>query len=389
MIRLILLTDFSEAFPHYLLQGILRYGKEQTHEPWVICRMPLSFKEKCGLTGVLEWARKWGANAIIGCFNSDEDVKLFSEAGIVAVAQDSRSRFSSIPNLTSDYLKTGEMAAEFFLEKGFKNFAFCGYDATVWSDERCEGFFKRVESAGYATHFWSYTQMQLDTRWSYDSEPLAVWLKSLPQRTALFCCDDCQGNVVTEVCNYSGIRIPEDIAVLGVDNDNTTCNLSQPTLSSIKLDTEMGGYEVAALITKMMAQPNGHYEDVVIQPTTIVSRTSTNVYSTDDPYILKALDYIHANLSRALSVGDIINQLPLSRRLLEKRFRAVTGSSIYSYISHCRMEIFASLLQDSDSPISEIAIQLGVNNYGNLPRQFKAVKGCTPTEYRTRHKGKG
>jgi LacI family transcriptional regulator len=388
MIRLILLTDFTEAFPQYLLQGILRYAKEQAHEPWVVCRMPLSFKEKCGLEGVVDWALKWGANAIIGCFNSNENVTLFAKNGIVAVAQDSYRRFSSIPNLTSDYIKTGRMAADFFLEKGFKNFAFCGYHDTVWSDERCEGFRQRVEIAGYADHFQSYTQMQLDTPWFYDSEPLSVWLKSLPLHTALFCCDDCQGNVVTEVCNYSGIRIPESIAVLGVDNDNTICNLSQPTLSSINLDTERGGYEVAALITKMMAEPKAQYDDVVIQPTTMVSRTSTNVYATDDPYLLKALEYIHAHLDNPLSVGDILKQLPLSRRLLEQRFRAVTGSSIYSYISHCRMEKFASLLEDSDSPISEIAIQMGVNNYGNLTRQFKAIKGCTPTEYRMKHKGK-
>ena len=364
----------------------MRYAKELAHEPWVVCRMPLSFKEKCGLAGVVEWAQKWGANAIIGCFNNDEDVTLFSQKGIVAVAQDSRSRFSSIPNLTSDYIRTGNMAADFFLEKGFQNFAFCGYHATVWSDERCDGFRQRIEAAGYSDRFWAYTRMQLDTPWFYDSEPLSVWLKSLPRHTALFCCDDCLGNVVTEVCNCSDIRIPEDIAVLGVDNDITICNLSQPTLSSISLDTERGGYEVAALITEIMSHRKVQHQDVVIQPSTIVSRTSTNLFATDDPYILKALDYIHAHLDNPLSVDDVLKKLPLSRRLLELRFRAATGDSIYSYISRCRMELFASLLQDSESPISEIAIHLGVNNYGNLTRQFKAIKGCTPTEYRMKKK---
>jgi LacI family transcriptional regulator len=386
MIRLILLTDFTEAFPHNMLRGILRFAREQSHEPWVACRMPPSFKDKYGLDGVLEWAKNWGANAIIGRFDNDEDVTAFRKNGIVALAQDFKQRFTVIPNITSDYFKTGDMAANFFLDKGFKNFAFYGYQNTVWSDERCDGFFKCISQAGYGEHFLSYKNQQLDTLWFYDSSALVDWLKSLPPHTALFCCDDNQGNKITEVCNFSGIRIPDDVAVLGVDNDVTVCNLSAPTLSSVNLDIERGGYDAAALIVQMMAHPDTPLTDVVIQPTTIVSRSSTNIYATDDPYILKALEYIHGNLYSPINVTDVLRQLPLSRRLLEIRFRKVIGQSIYNYISECRMKLFARLLQEGDTPVCEIALNLGMNNYGNLARHFKSVMGCTPTEYRKKHR---
>ena len=112
MIRLILLTDFTESFSYNLLKGVLAYSKK--HEPWVVCRMPPSYKLTYGIEGVLKWAKAWQADAIIGRFDNDDNVELFRKNGIIAIAQDYESRFSNIPNITGDYHKTGRMAAEFF-----------------------------------------------------------------------------------------------------------------------------------------------------------------------------------------------------------------------------------------------------------------------------------
>lgn len=385
MIRLIFLTDFTEAFPNYLMEGILRYAKD-SHEPWVVCRMPPSYKDEYGIEGVLEWAKKWGANAIIGRFYDNEDVTIFPKNNIVALAQDFKHRFSGVPNITSDYFTTGEMAAQFFLSKGFTHFAFYGYEDTVWSDERCEGFFRCIESAGYGANFMEYKRQRLEDLWFYESTPLVNWLKSLPSHTALFCCDDNQGNKITEVCNFSGIQIPLDVAVLGVDNDTTTCNLSDPTLSSVNLNIEKGGYETASLIARMMKHDPNAPRNVIIQPRGVIARMSTNIFATDDPSILKAMEYIHSNLASPLCVKDVLRELPLSRRLFEIRFKQITGQSVYNYIMTHRMGLFARMLQESDKPIADLAAEIGMNNYGNLARQFKAVKGCTPTEYRQSHK---
>lgn len=381
-----MLTDFTEAFPHQMLKGILQYAKKESHEPWVACRMPPSYKDDYGLIGVLNWAKKWSANAIIGRFNNDDDVTLFPKNNIVAVAQDFKQRFTTIPNITSDYFTTGEMAARFFLKKGFKHFAFYGYENTVWSDERSEGYFREIVKAGYGNHYYEYKKQKLEDLWFYEFTPVINWLHSLPKHTALFCCDDNQGNKITEVCKIANIQIPNDIAVLGVDNDTTRCNLSDPQLSSVNLDIERGGYETAHLITRLMHNMTMRYHDIVIQPTNIVNRMSTNIYATDDAAILKALNFIHENIKSSISVSDILREIPLSRRVLEIRFKKITGQTVYNYVTRQRMQLFAQMLIETNTPVYDLAIQIGMNNYGNLARIFRSIEGCTPTEYRNKNK---
>ena len=384
MVRLILLTDFTEAFAHNLLRGILEYSKGR--EPWVVCRMPPSYKQSYGIPGVLEWAKKWQADAIIAQFNDNDEVELFRENGIVALAQDFQSRFSVIPNITSRYELTGQMAADFFLQKGFRNFAFYGYKDVVWSEERYMGFLNRIMEKGLGDNFFEYKNQPLENLWYYESEPLADWIKSLPHPVALMACDDTRGNKIMEMCQVLGINIPEEIAVLGVDNDEIICNLSEPPLSSVSLNIVKGGYEAARLIDRLIHNEATSCEDVIIQPITIVNRLSTDIYATDNPAILAALKYIHQNLANKINVDDIVKQVPLSRRLLEIRFRQVTGQSIYQYISDLRMERFPQLLLASTEPIADLAMQVGLADSKNLARQFKLWKGCTPVEYRKRNK---
>jgi hypothetical protein len=386
MIRLILLTDFTEAFAHNLLRGILEYSKER--EPWVVCRMPPSYKQSHGIPGVLKWAKKWQADAIIAQFDDDDEVELFRKNGIIALAQDFKSRFSVIPNITSEYKLTGQMAADFFLQKGSRNFAFYGYENVVWSEERCMGFRDRIIEKGFGDNFFEYQKQPLENLWYYESEPLASWIKSLPHPLALMACDDTQGNKIMEVCRVLGIKIPEEIAVLGVDNDEIICSLSDPPLSSVNLNIVKGGYEAAQLIERLMRDKEASCEDVVIHPTTITNRLSTDIYSTGDPYILVALKYIHQNLATKITVEDVVRQVPLSRRLLEIHFKQVTGSSIYQYIFNLRMERFSQLLLESSEPIADIAMSVGLSDYKNLARQFKLWKKYTPAEYRKIHRVK-
>ena len=386
MVRLIFLSDFTEAYAHHLLQGILTYAKQKDQEAWVVCRMPPSYKETYGIKGVVEWAKKWDANAIIGRFNHDDDIDLFRRNGIIAIAQDFKRRFNNIPNITSNYHDTGRLAAQFFIEKGYKHFAFYGYKDTVWSDERCEGFYEGIREAGYGKNFYTYTNQQLETLWYYDTTPLLNWLNQLPQQTAVFCCDDNQGNKITEICKSNSIKIPEHLAVLGVDNDTTLCELSDPPLSSIHLDIEAGGYETAELIMNLMKQKDFQPQDVIIKAISIINRSSTNSFATNDIYINEALEFIHSNLDKALNVTDLVKKLPLSRRLLEMRFKKVTGRSVYNYIIYNRIEEFARIIHETDKPINEIATEMEFYNYSNLVQQFKQIKGCTPTEFRKRNK---
>lgn len=383
MIRLILLTDFTETFSYNLLKGILAYSK--SHDPWVVCRMPPSYKNTYGIEGVLKWAKAWQADAIIGRFDNEDNVELFRQNDIIVLAQDYKSRFSNIPNITGNYHGTGKMAAEFFLSKGFQNFAFYGYRDAVWSQERCEGFYDCIAAHGFGNNFFSYQEQSLDDMWFFESPLLLSWLKSLPQSTALMACDDNLGNRITEVCRVNNIRVPDKIAILGVDNDEIICNLSEPPLSSISHNIVRGGFEAAELIEHLLNEEESTYQDVVLQPVNVVNRLSTDFYSTTDACIHTALKYIHQNLASDITVSDIVKQVPLSRRLLEIRFKQVTKQSIHKYIFNLRMERFAQLLLTSDDPIADVAEQVGINNLKNLSRQFKALKEVSPNEYRKKH----
>lgn len=384
MKRLIILSDFTESFPHKLLKGIIEYSKGR--EPWAVCRMPPSFKDNEGIEGVIRWARKWNADAIIGQFSHNDDIGLFKKHGIIALAQDYEIMFKDIPNITSEYYLTGAIAADFFLGRGFRNFAFFGYGNSIWSHERGEGFRLRIENAGYGSSFHMWEKQSLKSIWYYDHETIGEWLYTLPRPLALFACDDTQANKILETCRIMKVSVPNEIAVLGVDNDEITCSLSYPSLSSIDLNIEKAGYDCAQLIDSMCVDPEAEFHDVVISTSSIINRQSTDIYSTDDAYVRKAISFIHDNLYRNINVEDVLAEVPVSRRLLETKFRIATDSSIYQYIRKMRVEKFAELLISSDAPINMIANRLDYPEHKNMSRIFKSVKGCTPEEFRKKRK---
>ncbi len=380
MYKVILLIDFAEEYSKALLKGIAKYSKE--NGPWVFCRMPLFQRETIGLDGILEWAKEWGANGIIGQLYNDPGIEKFKEAGIHVIAQDFKERFNEIPNITGAHKEAGIMGADYFLKKGFKNFAFYGFKDIVWSRERGEGFEERILKSGHKVHYFEHAMARSTEIWYYKPSSLSQWLKSLPKPIALMACDDNQGQHITEACRHSGLRIPEEVAVLGVDNDEMICAFSDPPLSSIGQDTEKGGYDAARLLHKMMDNSTAIHYDIIVRPTQVITRHSTDIYSTNDKNIATSLKFIHQNIDKKLQVDDIVKQVPLSRRALEKRFLDMTGYSVYKYIFNLRIEKLGQKLLETDLSVFEIALELGFSDTKNIARQFKQIKGCTPIEYR-------
>ena len=384
MIKIILLTDFGEEYGTSLLKGVTRYSHE--HGPWVFCRMPTYYRETRGMEGILKWAKEWKANGILGQFYNNSNLQLLMKEGIAVVAQDFKERHENVPNISGDYERAGIMGAEYFLRKGYENFAFYGFKNIVWSRERALAFEKRVNEEGYKVHqFEQKRQFKSRELWYYKPSALSKWLKSLPKPICLMACDDNQGLQITEACRLAKIRIPEEVAVLGVDNDEILCNLSDPPLSSIVQETVKAGYEAAKLLHTMIKTKNKEFYDIIVDATQIVTRNSTDIYATKDTYIGSALKFIHNNIEKNLKVEDVIQQVPLSRRSLEKRFQKVTGYPVYEYIFNLRIEKFTQKLLDTDLSIFEIAMDLGLNDSKNIARQFRQIKGCTPTEYRRKH----
>ncbi|EPR65879.1 DNA-binding transcriptional regulator [Cyclobacterium qasimii] len=383
MYKIILLLDFAEEYSKSLLKGISKYSTE--HGPWTYCRMPLYYRETIGIKGILEWAKDWGADGIIGQLYNEIDLESLIASKIPVVAQDFKERFTEIPNITGSYHEAGEIGAQYFLKKGFKNFAFYGFKDIVWSRERAEGFEKEVNAMGYKVNYFEHRKSRSTDLWYYKSNSLSKWLLSLPKPIALMTCDDNQGLHITEACKQNKIRIPEEVAVLGVDNDEMLCELSDPPLSSIGLDIEKGGYDTAKLMEQMIRTSASNFYDILVKPTQVITRQSTDIYATNDDHIASSLKFIHKNIEKNLQVDEVVKQVPLSRRSLEKRFLQITGYPIYKYIFNLRIEKFTQKLLETDETVFEIAMDLGLNDSKNIARQFKQVKGCNPIEYRKRY----
>ena len=386
MLRLLIITDFTESFANKLLKGIVTYSRLK--EQWIIRRMPPAYKAQIGIPGVIRMAREWRADAVVGQFEQSDDVSLFAKNGIVVVAQDFKKRFKTIPNITADYVGTGRMAARFYIDRGFRNFGFFGFNEVCWSDERCEGFRREVEAAGYGDSFYAYNLQEIDHLWYYERDRLRDWLHMVPKPIGIMACDDNQGNNLIEACHAAGIQIPGDVSIIGVDNDELLCNLGSTTLSSIFVDIEEGGYRTAELIEKLVANPDAPYEDIVLKPVKLVGRISTAAFATDDAQIQKAVQFIHRNYQKKISVKDVIAEVALSRRLLERRFKAVTGQTLYQYISDLKIKRFAELLLDTDDQVVGIALSLGENDTKSISRRFKQIFGCSPNEWRERNQHK-
>ena len=384
MIRVLIISDFTESFSHKLLAGLVDYSRQK--EQWIVRRMPPEYKAQIGIPGVIRVAKEWDVNAVIGQFEPTDDIGLFAKNGIIAIAQDYKKKFTSIPNITADYLGTGRIAARFFLERGFRNFGFFGMNDVCWSDERCDGFRREVEAAGFGDSFYSYRMQEIGMVWYYQRNLLREWLRTIPKPIAIMACDDNQGSNLIEACHGIGIKIPEEVSVIGVDNDELLCALGSTTLTSIQIDIEEGGRQTAALVERLVADPKAPVEDVVLRPVKIVGRMSTAAFATADQQILKALLFIHKNAPKKISVSDVMSETALSRRLLERRFKSVTGKTLYEYITDQKLKYFAEQLADTDEQVINIALSMGENDTKSISRRFKQLYGCTPMEWRNKQR---
>lgn len=387
MARIIMMTDFSESYPRRLLIGVARYAHD-IGEAWTLCRLSTTVREKFDIDDLVDYARRFNADVIIGQFYETDDLSKLINAGIIPIAQEFISRIPNISNITGEHFKSGKVAADYYINKGFHNFAFLGLQDVVWSDERLEGFKSTVSNAD---NLFSFSEFKLphSAIWqNYDMSELSNWILSLPKPVAIMACDDNQAFLLVEVCrklslneNHTRLKVPEDVAVLGVDNDEDICNLSHPNLSSLNQEVEKGGYELARYIDALLKDKTSVMHDIIVPVGNVISRQSSDIFVNDDPSIAKVLRYIHENIATKISVNDIVSEVPLSRRLLESRFKKEMGTSIYDYIIRIRIEKIAELLSEGKT-VSEAAFELGLTDIKNVSRSFKRLMGCTPSEYR-------
>ena len=295
------------------------------------------------------------------------------------------SRFARLTCTRDDSAQVGKAGAEYFLERGFTRFAYVG-DALNrnWSVRRGESFSSRLAEAGYTCAV--YHAPRSLAACSDDGHVLAEWLQDLPKPAALLAAMDTRACQVLELCEASGIRVPQDLSVLGIDNDELICNGSVPTLSSIRRETEHCGFMAAGMLDRLMRRETRKREVFLYGVKEIVTRDSTRTCPlSDDPVAQKAREFIRVNACVAIGVPDIVRHLHVSRRLAETRFRAVCGHSLLDEIQNARLERVERLLRETALPLTEVCTRCGYSTDVHLRRIFKRRFGCSMRDYRNRN----
>jgi LacI family transcriptional regulator len=300
------------------------------------------------------------------------------------------SQFDSIPGFDTDARAVAQLAAEFFLRAGFRHLAFCGYRGIPFSDRREAAFSECLERHGQKArvfsprlsrypppHIQAVEQSGLTTE-----KAIAQWLRKQPRPLGLFACNDVRAQQVLNACREHNLKVPEEVAVIGVDNDDVLCDLCEPSLTSIEPDTERLGYEAAGLLARMMQGKRPKAEVVQVPPLRVVERASADVLAIGDSITVQAVRFIRDHVHEGIGVKDVLAHAGRSRTDLEQRFRRCLNGSIRVEIVRCRMDRACSLLQQTDLHLDEIARRAGFSTTAHLCRLFQRRLGQTPTQYR-------
>jgi len=271
-------------------------------------------------------------------------------------------------NIVADDQKIGRLGAQYFINKGYNNFAFYGSDKIFWSKNRRIAF-KEVIEALHLNYF--EFEALLDDNWQNNPEYLVNRISDLPRPIAIMACSDEFGIQIIESSKLANLKVPQEIAVLGVDNDIFICDLYDPPMSSIDQNPESVGFDVARSIWKMVMEGNSTVENIVGSDFRVISRLSTDILAIEDDEVKKALHFIQdSSPFKQISVEDVVVSTFLSRRLLEMRFRKLLNRSILEEINRVRLDAICTKLISTSTPLNEIADFFGFNSPTSFPNYF-------------------
>lgn len=370
-----LFIETSREFGRGLLYGIARYSR--LHGPWRV------YRQSAGLESAFpEWRDLKIDGAIV------RDVTMAGnlvDSGLPLIfAQHNRESYAPFPAIITDSAAIGAMAAEHFLDRGFEHFAYCGLDEFVWSRLRGHHFGERLKRSGFTANLYRQPKARAKRAWKSEQNFIAEWLRSLPKPVALLCCNDDRALQVIEACTLAELYVPDQVAVLGVDNDVLICDLADPPISSLALSTEAAGHEAAKLLDRLMRGEAMAGQEIRVRPTHIVTRMSTDMLAVTDREVAAAVRFIRRNPNRMMQVNDVVEATSVSRRVLEKRFKAVLRRSVYQEIRRIRVNYIIELLVGTDMSITEIAVKSGFDGVEHISRYFRKETGISLREYRKR-----
>ena len=365
-----------------LLRGIAQYSR--THGSWTFYR-EVPFYERLSQCERIQQLKDWNADGIImreqGCLDSN-----LLNLGIPTIYSGHRSGPTpGIPNILGDDREIGTMAADYLIGKGFRNFGFCGFQNMWWSDDRGRYFADQLHAKGFKVDVYAPPTESEVLSWAEEPTSMAKWIKTLPKPCAVFSCTDDRCRQLSEACKRAGIKVPEEVALLGVDNDELVCDFASPPLSSIMLNTEKAGYDAAAIMHRMMKGEVMGGITIPIPAPHVITRQSTDIMAIDDPVVATALNYIREHYRKGITVVDIARTTGVSRRVLEIHFRKSMDRSVYEEVLRFRMNHACVLLMETNLSVAQIAEALNYDEIKYFSRGFKKLIGISPLAYRKQH----
>jgi len=378
--KILLNLDISEVWGRSLMRGIVKYAT--VHGPWMFYRKPPYYLAEKPRNAVY-WARKFDVDGIVMLEPTPKEEKDLLELNLPTVVSGYNKELNPhFANILSEHREMGKVAAGHLLERGFRSFAFCGYDK-FWSQQRCQGFTETIEQAGYSVNVYKQPRTKKQRSWEFEQFVLADWLKSLPKPVGIMSCIDNRSLHVVEACKIAGIRIPIDVAIIGVNNDELLCSLTPSPLSSVAISAEQGGYETAELMDRMLKkQIDMKGQFVLVRPTHVAARQSTDTLAVTDKQVAEAIHFIRNNFKNLIQVEDVAAAANTSKRTLQRKFRDIMGYSIHEQINKAQVNYIAELLRDTNMSISRIAVSMGYSGPENISRLFQKAKGMNASQYR-------
>jgi len=378
MPKVILLIESSRESGRALLRGIAQYAYH--HGPWSFYWEP---------AGLERPRQRLGALDADGIITRDVDKTPMVKSLIrrlpgVIIGH----RHEEVPgkaNVVTDSTAIAGMAAEHLLGCGFSHFGFCGYRNTSWSAARRDVFALKIRQAGCEVQIHEVHEMRPDKIAQHEKkvrESIVRWLRSVPRPIGLMACNDDLGKEVVEACRQAALSVPDDVAIIGADNDEVVCGLSNPPLSSVAINFERSGYEAAGVLDGLMRGGGRVPARIVVHSSHVVPRQSTDILTVEDTGLAKALRFIRNHARSGVTVEMAARAAGLSRRVLEKRFRAYMKHSALEEIRRIRTDQIARMLVETELPVGQIAEMLGFGDVQHVARYFRAGKGLSPLAYR-------
>lgn len=377
--KVLVVIDTTRIFGRQLLRGIGRYS--QLHGPWFFYTelgivenpMPHVHFDDLDAEGIIAHTRNRKTAGTILSLDVPTIIGMPLEP----------QRDNVIP-IFGDWDSTGSLAAEHLLERGFTRFGYFGSAKLRWSKGREAGFRKAIERAGYQVNSYD---MRVSGKKNIPTELKRVieWLKMLTKPVGIMAGNDDFGQYLLEACARGSIRVPEEVAVVSVDNDELICNMTNPPLSSIETEAEKAGYEAAELLDEMMAEKTISKKHILVSSGRVTTRHSSDILAIQDIEVTAAVRFIRTNFDNLIQVGDVVEATNVSRRVLQQRFKKILGHSIHEEIRRSRIDQAGRMLIETTMPISEIAYRLGYVSVTNFARYFNEQMHMTPREYRNSH----